>query len=161
MKISKIVIYCLVTKLYLTLCDPIDGGPPDSSVHGISQARILEWVAIPYSRGSSQPRDQTCVSCIVGGFFTTKWCLIAKLSPYRHRTASPAQQPHVLHSHFIQLVSWLCLGIHLSFPAFYQDYTGNSKQSRQSWLLPTCSSSLPWKAWLQEESSEWTVLSWI
>ena len=48
----------------------MDCSPPDSSVHGILQARILEWVAIPFSRGSSQPRDQTWVSCIAGRFFT-------------------------------------------------------------------------------------------
>ena len=44
---------CLVTKLCLTLCGPMDCSPPGSSVHGISQARILEWVAFSYSRGSS------------------------------------------------------------------------------------------------------------
>ena len=44
----------------LQLCDPMD-----YKVHGILQARILEWVAIPFSRGSSQPRDQTQVSCII------------------------------------------------------------------------------------------------
>ena len=49
-----------------TLCDPMD-----YSVHGILQARILEWVAFPFSRGSSQPRDQTQVSCITGRFFTS------------------------------------------------------------------------------------------
>ena len=54
----------------LTLCDPMDGSPPGSSVHGILQARILEWVAMPSSRGSSQPRDQTQVSCTAGRFFT-------------------------------------------------------------------------------------------
>ena len=43
--------------------------PPGSSVHGILQARVLEWVAIPFSRASSQPRDPTQVSCIAGGFF--------------------------------------------------------------------------------------------
>ena len=43
----------------------------DGIVHGILQARILEWVAVPFSRGSSQPRDRTQVSCIVGGFFTS------------------------------------------------------------------------------------------
>ena len=42
-----------------TLCDPVDCGPPGPSVHGISQARILKWVANPFSRGSSRPRDQT------------------------------------------------------------------------------------------------------
>ena len=51
-----------------TLCEPMDCSPPDSSVHGILQARILEWVAVPSSRGFSQPSDGTCVSyvsCIV------------------------------------------------------------------------------------------------
>ena len=55
---------------HLTLCDPMDGSLPGFSVHGISQARILKWVAISFSRGSSQPRDQTQVSCNEGSFFT-------------------------------------------------------------------------------------------
>ena len=53
-----------------TLCDAMDYSPPISSVHGILQARILAWVAISFSRGSSWPRDQTWVSCIAGRFFT-------------------------------------------------------------------------------------------
>ena len=48
----------------------MDYSPPGSSVHGILQAGILEWIAIPFSRGCSQPRDWTRVSCIAGGFFT-------------------------------------------------------------------------------------------
>ena len=52
-----------------TLCDPMD-----YTVHGILQARILEWVAFPFSRGSSQPRDHTQVSHIAGGFFTN-WAI--------------------------------------------------------------------------------------
>ena len=60
----------LVTQSYLTLCDPIDYNPPGSSLHGIFQARILEWVAIPFSKVSSWPRDWTWVSCIAGEFFT-------------------------------------------------------------------------------------------
>ena len=51
-------------QLYPTLCDPMDCSLPGSSVHGILQARIFEWVAMPSSRGSSQPRDQTCISYI-------------------------------------------------------------------------------------------------
>ena len=50
---------CLVAQSCLTLCNPFDCSPPGSSVHGISQARILEWVAIFSSRGLSQPRDST------------------------------------------------------------------------------------------------------
>ena len=53
----------------LTLCDPMDCSLPDSSVHGISQEKILEWVASSFSKGSSWPRDWTQVSWIAGRFF--------------------------------------------------------------------------------------------
>ena len=59
-----------VSQSCLTLRDPMDHRPSSSSVHGILQARILEWVAVPFFTGSSQPRDQTHVSCIESGFFT-------------------------------------------------------------------------------------------
>ena len=58
-----------VAQSYPTLCDPVDCSPPGSSVHGILQARILEWVAISFSRASSWPRDRTQVSCITGRCF--------------------------------------------------------------------------------------------
>ena len=60
---------------YPTLSNPMDCSPTGSSVRGILQARILEWVAILFSRGSSRPRDRTGVSCssyTAGGFFTTE-----------------------------------------------------------------------------------------
>ena len=60
----------LVAQLCPTLFDLMDCSPPGSSVHGILQARILEWVAIPFLRGSSWPRDWTWVSWIAGRFFT-------------------------------------------------------------------------------------------
>ena len=53
-------------------CDSMDCRPPGSSVHGIFQVRKLEWVALFFSRGSSQPRDPTRISCLAGGFFTTE-----------------------------------------------------------------------------------------
>ena len=59
-----------VTQSCPTLCDPMNCSLPGCSVHGILQARMLEWVAISFSRGSSQPRNQTQVSCIAGRFFT-------------------------------------------------------------------------------------------
>ena len=59
----------LVTQSCPTLCDPTGYSPPGFSVKGILQAGILEWVAIPFFRGSSWPRDQTQVSCITGKFF--------------------------------------------------------------------------------------------
>ena len=59
----------LVAQLCPTLCNPMDCSLLGSSVYGISQARILEWVAIPFSRGSSQLWNWTCVSCTAGGLF--------------------------------------------------------------------------------------------
>jgi len=66
MKVKKVS----VTHSYPTLCDPLHCSSPGSSVHGISLARILEWIAILFSRGSAWPRDWTWVSCTAGRFFT-------------------------------------------------------------------------------------------
>ena len=62
----------LVAGSCLTLCNPVDCSPPGSSVHEILQARIMEWVAIPFSRRSSRPRNRTQVSCTAGRFFITE-----------------------------------------------------------------------------------------
>ena len=59
----------LVTQTCLTLFEATDYGPPGSFFCGILQARILQWVAIPFSKGSSRPRDQNQVSCTAGRFF--------------------------------------------------------------------------------------------
>ena len=69
MKAVKIVCVSVI-QLYLTLYDPMDCSPPSFSVHGILQARILEWVAVPSSRGSSQPGERTWVSCLASSLFT-------------------------------------------------------------------------------------------
>ena len=61
-----------VTQLCPTLCDPMDCSLPGSSLHGIFQARVVEWVAISFSRGSSWPRDQTQVSCIPADALTSE-----------------------------------------------------------------------------------------
>ena len=74
-------------------CDPMDCSPPGSSAQGISQARILEWVAISFSRGSSWPRDGTCVSCI------SSWVL--------HLWATSKEQCSVFFLLFIECI--LCL----------------------------------------------------
>ena len=60
----------LVAQSYPALCNSMDCSPPSSSVHGIIQARILDWVAIPFFRDSSQPRDWTWVSYTAGRLFT-------------------------------------------------------------------------------------------
>ena len=63
---------CLAAELCLTLCDPMDSNLSGSSVHEIFQERILEWVAISFSRGSSQPRDQTQSPAPASRFFNTE-----------------------------------------------------------------------------------------
>ena len=68
----RLVAFVLLLQLWLTLCDPMDCSPPDSSVHGILQARNLEWVAMPSSRKSSRPRDPTCASYV---FCIGRWVL--------------------------------------------------------------------------------------
>ena len=80
----------LVTQSWPTLLQlhRLPGNPPGISVHGILQARILEWVAIPFSRGSSLPGDQTHVSCIAGIFFTAK----------------PQSKPYMVSRHY--LLDW-------------------------------------------------------
>ena len=69
------VCVCVCAQLCTTLCDSMDCSPPGSSVHGILQAKIREWVAMPSSRGSPQPRDRphvSYVSCIGRGLFTSR-----------------------------------------------------------------------------------------
>ena len=75
---------CVRAQSCLSLCHPMDCNPPDSSVHGIFQARILEWFAISYSRESSQPKEQTrisWVSCIGGQILD--YCHLGSNSVYR------------------------------------------------------------------------------
>ena len=81
---------CVLAQSYLTLCDPVDCSLPGSSVHGILQARILEWVAISFSRGSSQLRDRTCVSCI-GRRILYRWATWK--APERGPNAEAASKP--------------------------------------------------------------------
>ena len=63
-KNQSFLLLCVYAQSYLTLCNPMGCSLPGSSVHGLLQARILEWVTIPYSRGSSWPRDRACISYI-------------------------------------------------------------------------------------------------
>ena len=79
MRQTRILYHMLSAQSCPTLWDPMSCSPPASSVHGISQARILQWVAVSFSRGSSWSRDWTQVSCIAGGFFTvwtTIWAIL-------------------------------------------------------------------------------------
>ena len=71
-ELRKGAVKVLVTQSCPTLSDPMDCSLPGSSTHGILQARILQWIAIPFFRGSFQPRGQTWISCIPDKFFTTE-----------------------------------------------------------------------------------------
>ena len=90
--VLKYPVLCLVAQSYLTLYNLMDCSPSGSSVHGVSQARILEWVAMPSSRGSSQPRDQTQVSHIEGRFIPVR-------APREVLEVSYLFEIEVLHSH--------------------------------------------------------------
>ena len=112
----------LVAESWPTLWDPMDCSPPGSSVHGILQARILEWVAIPFSR-SSQPRDLSRVSRIAGRFFTlwatnghnlTLWAFLQLMVPSSlsfsflislHGTTKPPTKQRVAYPQTTNLVS--------------------------------------------------------
>ena len=86
---------CLVTMLYPILCDPMNCSLPGSLLRGISQSSILGWVAIPFSKGSSQPRGRTQVSCTASEFFTN-WA--TREDPSIHYSV-PNLLSHLLQQH--------------------------------------------------------------
>ena len=90
---------------YPTLCNLLDHSLPGSSVHGIALARILEWFAMPSSRGSSQPGYRTLISCIASRFFTC-WATGEAHEPICH--------PEMFPGAFF----WFVLASLFSFPAF-------------------------------------------
>ena len=91
----------LATQLCPTLCDPVDCSPPGSAVDGILQARMLQWIAISFPRGSSWPRSWTHVSCIAGRVFTVSATRGAQGSLHSVRDA-------VAVSHGLQPTRLLC-----------------------------------------------------
>ena len=94
-----------------TLCDPVVCSLPGSSVHGILQARILEWVAISFSRGSSRPRDRTRVSHIAGRHFNLWATREEGLGKYKYTKTKTIKTPHVVASPFVS--------IHLPLPVVF------------------------------------------
>ena len=103
----------LVTQSCLILCNPMDCSPLGSSVHGILQTRILECVAIPFSRGSSQPRDQTHVSCIADRFF---YSLSLQLDPSNLVTS------YIVIFIVNVLICYYYFIFHLQFPSFLMKF---------------------------------------
>ena len=113
--ILREVYCCLVTKSRLTLCDPMDFSSPGSSIHGISQAAMLEWVAISFSRGSFPPRDRTLISCI------GRWVLY-------HWTTRETPKESIPMSYPIRKVRSL-------FTAFTTSYNEISNNPIYSWIF--------------------------
>ena len=112
----------LVAQLCSTLCDPMDCSPPGFSVHGIHQARILEWVVISFSKGSPQPSDQTWVSCIAGRFLPSE--PPGKLTtPLRWR---------LLTIPFQRSDNKKCVGLCL----FTEERTKGDREIRKDWKIP-------------------------
>ena len=113
----------LVTQSFLTLCDPMNCSLSGSSIHGILQVRILEWNTIPFSRGSSWPRDRSKVSCIAGRFFaiwatgktpvvaqTVKVCLQCRIPGFNLRVGKISQRYHfciflcIAHVYYLSII---------------------------------------------------------
>ena len=117
-----------------TLCDPVDCSPPGSSIHGILQARILEWVAISFSRGSSHPRDRTQVSRIAGRRFNLWAAKLSKGSFRMGMAQSELSYCAVEHTDDETIVLWTFI---------YHLLTANSDPRFLS--EPTrCDASWPW-----------------
>ena len=122
--VSELVTQVLVTQSCLTLCDPTDCSLPASSVHGIFQARTLEWIAISFSRGSSPPRDWTQVFHIAGRLFTIwttrkkqKWREVTNPSLF---LKSPGIG-RLTHSRFVWLLKFFPTASLLLFVALLQE----------------------------------------
>ena len=110
-----------------TLCDLKDCGLPGSSVHRILQARILKWVAIPFFKGSSRPRDRTQASYMAGRFFTVWPTKEAHLDIYwKLKQRKPKQNPHIMNECVLTML-WLSSWNHLWRFSHGQDFPGGSE----------------------------------
>ena len=125
-----VVVVLLVAQLCPALCGPMDRSPPGSSVHGILQARILEWISIPFSRWTSWPRGQTQVSCIAGRFFTI-WAT-GKTLPISHNWLWNVERWALLCS-VIQLCLTLCNHLDCSLPGSSVHEIFSGKNNGVSW----------------------------
>ena len=105
---SGLVVRCVHAQSCPALCDPMDCSPPGSSVHGIFQARILEWVTISYSRGSSWPRYRTYVSYVS---FIGRQIFFITAPPRKPLIVTKIREP--LHFNDHMLTFWLQIMEHL------------------------------------------------
>ena len=101
-------VLCLVTQLCLTLCNTMDCSLPGSSVHGILQVRRLEWVAMPFTRGSFQARDWARISYITGRFFTTLYVAQLLLCCNVVKHFWPLTLTYASKKHMVVLILCIC-----------------------------------------------------
>ena len=120
-----------VAQSCMTLCDPID-----YTVHGIVQARILEWVAFPVSRGSSHRRDQTQVSHIAGGFFTSLATREAQLEAQPGKATGVGSLSLLQRIFPTQESNWGLL--HCKRILYQLSYQGSPKNKKNQLLLTLC-----------------------
>ena len=152
-----------------TLCDPMGYSPPGSSVLENLQARILEWVAIPFSRGSSQSRDGTWVSCIAGRFFTV-WATREAHSFYNGKQPEISELEYEGNSKthlfwcsdwhlfwFVGAILFWLLNILNYIPAFkiqnlLLDWSWRVRESETFGLIP--------RSWVNEGAIYWDGVLW-
>ena len=115
----------LVAQSCPTFCDSMDYSPPGSSVHGILQERILEWVAISLARGSSRPRNRTQVSCIAGRCFTL-WAA-------REASYFPSSTIHVLNC----MCASVCVSMRWNHTCIFK-YLNHRTQNYRYHKSPLC-----------------------
>ena len=142
----------LAAKSCPTLCNPMDCSPPGSSVYGILQARILEWVAMHSSRGSSRPRDQTGVSCM--SHHGSPWQRIGRSNSYKKKLKWLVCQKYMLKIPFLDCFfflsnidylkqKWFSHSVH--FVSTLKSIAINLHLSGE---CPSGVCSAPWKDWL-------------
>ena len=150
-----------VAQLCPTLCNPMGRSLPGSSVHGIFQTRILEWVAISFSRGSSRPRDRTLVSCIAGRRFTVWTTRESQSGSETCSVVSDSLRPHELYSPWNSLGQNTEVGI-LKWDPSPEDLPNPGIKSRSPALqadsLPAEPQGSPSDTWSQEQTQE--ILCW-
>ena len=148
---SRPLCMCAVSQSCLTLCNPMDCSPPGSSVHGISQARVLEWAAMPTSRGSSRPRDRTCVSC------SGRWILHSSRLWELHSQCAFCQDISPPDIHFLPLET---CGIEYVFMSMWASLAAqlvkNLPAMRETWVQ-----GLGWEDPLEKgKATHCSILAW-
>ena len=146
---------CVLCDQSCRLCDPVNCNLPSSSVHGIFQTRILGWVAMPSFRGSSWPRDQTCISCVscIGRWFLyhcTTWEAHGRRHTYINSHEQQELQKTYLKSNLITNMYANSLKLQIEYPVVFL-LTFNSSSLGISKIIS--------QRWLKEISSSWSGLS--